>query len=54
MLEDLPFPAGEEVEIIVLAEVTKKRKSHYPLRGVPLEYERPTDPVAESDWEVLS
>lgn len=53
-LEGLPFPPGEEVEIIVLSEARKDRKSRYPLRGLPLEYERPTDPVAESDWEVLS
>ncbi len=24
---------------------------HYPLRGTPVEYEDPTEPVAESEWE---
>jgi hypothetical protein len=25
----------------------------YPLRGTPYRYDRPTDPVAEEDWESL-
>ena len=27
--------------------------SRYPLRGTPVHYENPTEPVAESDWETL-
>lgn len=25
--------------------------ARYPLRGTPVHYENPTEPVAESDWE---
>jgi hypothetical protein len=31
-------PAGEE---------------RYPLHGTPIRYDRPTDPVAEEDWEAM-
>ena len=27
--------------------------TRYPLRGTPVHYENPTDPVAESEWEAL-
>ncbi len=30
---------------------TSETAARYPLRGTPVEYERPTDPVAESEWE---
>ena len=47
-LENLPFAPGEEVEVIVFAE---ERRVHgersYPLRGKPLVYNDPIDPVAE-------
>lgn len=53
-LEKLPFEVGERVDVIVLARTQEKTTSDpYPLRGQPLRYERPTDPVAEQDWEVL-
>jgi len=49
-LDQLPFKAGQAVEVIIL-----------PLAGVPpllsalhgtvLQYDRPTDPVADGDWE---
>ena len=54
-LRALPFHAGERVEVIVLA-TTKQNddRNRYPLRGLgPYRYERPTDPVAEDDWEAL-
>lgn len=53
-LEKLPFGAGERVEVIVLARPARGHAGdRYPLRGEPLRYERPTDPVAEEDWEAL-
>ena len=53
-LENLPFPPGEEVEVIVLSERRAERGDRaYPLRGAPLVYEDPTDPVADSDWQAL-
>jgi hypothetical protein len=53
-LENLPFTAGEEVEVIVLAEARKApEEQRYPLRGMPITYADPTAPVAEGEWDVL-
>ncbi len=30
-----------------------KDAARYPLRGTPVSYEEPTEPVAETDWETL-
>ena len=50
--ENLPFEPGEEVEVIVLAEVRNAhRERRYPLRGTPLVYEDPTGPVGDADWQ---
>lgn len=38
-LENLPFPVGAEVEVIVLAEASKTREqARYPLRGTDVWY----------------
>jgi hypothetical protein len=53
-LTALPFRPGERVEIIVLsAPSSAADKNEAPLYGTILHYDRPTDPVAEEDWEVL-
>jgi hypothetical protein len=53
-LPDLPFQAGEEVEVIVLAEARSSRDAaRYPLRGTPLSYVDPFEPVAQDDWDAL-
>jgi hypothetical protein len=53
-LVDLPFQTGDEVEVILLLrEPVQVGKKPYPLRGLPVRYKDPTEPVAESDWEVL-
>jgi hypothetical protein len=53
-LKDLPFRAGDEVEVIVLAEVQKgPAEGRYPLRGQPLRLDDPFAPVAEGDWQAL-
>ena len=59
-LDQLPFRAGETVEVIVLTNpAAPPVKSHnppedrYPLRGTVIEYQNPFEPVAEADWEVL-
>jgi hypothetical protein len=53
-IKGLPFHAGEEVEVIVLAEVRRAREERrYPLRGKPLRYEAPFAPVGEDDWQAL-
>ncbi|MCW5851907.1 MAG: hypothetical protein KIT87_17675 [Anaerolineae bacterium] len=53
VLGDLPLAPGEAVEVIVLVPtLIKSEAQQYPLRGLPITYLRPTDPVAETEWEV--
>jgi hypothetical protein len=51
-LSDLPLRAGETVEVIILVQpwvvVDHQR---YPLRGMPIRYVDPMEPVAQADWE---
>jgi hypothetical protein len=42
--------AGEKEESLLDAV---PGRSPYPLRGLPIRYDDPTEPVAEDDWEVL-
>ena len=49
-LSDLPFRAGQAVEVIVFPTVTFVRPDH-PLRGSVISYDCPLEPIAESDWE---
>ncbi|HEV7475838.1 MAG TPA: hypothetical protein VGN90_17410 [Pyrinomonadaceae bacterium] len=51
MLDELPFRAGDKVEVIILAQQPKRNGDEYSLRGKPIEYLDPTDPVAPDDWE---
>ena len=56
ILEDLPFQAGEAVEIIILETQTCPQEANlYPLRGKqPYRYDDPFEPaVPLEDWEVL-
>ncbi len=47
-LRDLPFQAGDAVEIIILARCPKPdAQNRYPLRGTVVRYDDPTEPVAE-------
>ena len=53
VLEDLPFQAGEAVEVIISHCSSKRNeKDRYPLRGTPIKYLDPTEPVADGDWSV--
>lgn len=53
-LTDLPFQAGDAVEVIVLERSVKRSsENRYPLRGTPIQYDAPTEPVAEEEWNVL-
>ena len=45
-LDHLPFRAGQSVEVTV-----RPSPAGHPLRGTVLRYDRPTDPVAEADWD---
>ncbi len=53
-LNDLPLNAGEKVEVIVIPRSSRQSdENHHPFWGKPITYLKPTDPVAETDWEVL-
>ena len=53
-LDDIPFRAGDEVEVIIRERPPKPGgENPYPLRGEPLRYDAPTEPVAENEWGVL-
>ena len=61
-LQDLPFQAGDAVEVIILerhklrteeAHTNHSDSNPYPLRGTVIRYDDPTEPVALEDWEVL-
>ncbi len=57
-LDDLPFRAGEAVEIIVRPHpetlaFASDPSVRYPLRGLVVPYDRPTEPVALEDWDAL-
>jgi YgiT-type zinc finger domain-containing protein len=43
---------GEVLEPV--AGATDDVERSYPLRGAPIRYDDPTEPVAENDWEALS
>jgi hypothetical protein len=53
-LDSLPFRAGEAVEVIILSRAEQKRETvRGSLRGKVLQYDHPTEPVAEEDWDAL-
>lgn len=48
VLDELPFRAGQTVEIIVLPATPATAVAS--LKGTVLRYDRPTEPVAEPEW----
>jgi hypothetical protein len=52
-LDNLPFRAGQAVEVIVRPAAHPTAPADHPLRGTVLRYDRPTDPVADTDWDAL-
>ncbi len=53
-LHSLPFHAGESVEVIILVkEPVSSTHPAYPLRGLPITYLQPTEPVSQNDWEAV-
>jgi len=50
-LKDLPFHAGETVEVVVTPKSTPENGGAYPLRGTQVTYTEPFEPVAAGDWE---
>lgn len=52
-LENLPFHAGEQVEVIILSRPRRESgQNRYPLRRITIQYTDPTEPVGQDDWEV--
>ena len=51
-LRDLPVHKGDCVEVVVIPRATiPSTQERYPLRGEPVEYLLPFDPVADCEWE---
>jgi len=50
-LKDLPFHAGETVEVVVTPKSTPENGGAYPLRDTQVIYTEPFEPVAAGDWE---
>jgi hypothetical protein len=50
-VQNLPLRAGDDVEVIILVRHPTTQPSAYPLRGLPVQYVDPTEPVAEHDWD---
>jgi len=54
ILKDIPFQAGDVVEVIILERPPEPSGDNlYPLRGQPVRYDAPTEPVAEAEWGAL-
>lgn len=51
-LDNLPFRAGQTVEVIVLPSGAQPVPTDHLLKGTVLRYDRPTKPVAADDWDV--
>ena len=54
-LHDLPFSAGQSVEIIVLpARQQATPENPYSLRGLPVSLTQPFAPVAQAEWDAAA
>lgn len=54
IIKDIPFHPGDRVEVIILERTPEpEQDKRYPLRGKPIRYEQPTEPVAIEDWEAM-
>ena len=55
ILHGLPFPEGDKVTVVISTRSSKSAQTtSYPLRGLPVKYKNPFEPVAENDWSVLA
>ena len=55
ILRDLPFHAGDKVVVVItMRSQSAAQPTTYSLRGLPVEYKNPFEPVAENDWGALS
>jgi hypothetical protein len=54
ILSGIPFHAGDAVEVIILERTMQvSSPNRYPLRGTPIHYIDPTEPVALEKWDIL-
>jgi hypothetical protein len=57
LLKELPFNAGESVEIIILKQsesISLAAQTEYPLQGTVLRYDDPFESaIPREDWEAL-
>ena len=55
ILRGLPFPEGDKVIVVITTRSSKSpQTTSYSLRGLPVEYKNPFEPVAENDWGALA
>ena len=53
-LNGLPWQAGAPVEVIMLGQSSARRSGNlYPLRGTPVIYVNPLEPVDEDEWDAV-
>ncbi len=53
-LENLPLDVGEKIDVIIIPRPNRQQdEKRYPFWGKPITYLNPTEPVSETDWEVL-
>ena len=53
-LNNLPLKAGVAIEVIIRVQpVANLSSDRYPLRGKPVIYLHPMEPVAGSDWSAM-
>jgi hypothetical protein len=54
VIKGLPFQAGDKVQVIVRGRESREEgNERYSLRGTPVRYTDPFEPVSEEAWEVL-
>jgi hypothetical protein len=55
VLENLPFQAGDVVEVVVSkSDTTSNGDSRHSLRDTVIKYEAPLEPVGVGDWDNLT
>jgi hypothetical protein len=47
----LPYHAGETVEVLIVPKHLERDQPAYRLRGTPVSYADPFEPVADGDWD---